>query len=171
MGRRRSKGKESKMTIILYLLSKVKDLNFLLKCYRGLSGQESTCQCRPGFNPWVGKIPWRRKWQPSPVFLRIPWTEEPGGLKSMGSQESVTTEHRHTHTHTQTHTRTFNPPLMDTKLQPFLIPPIWTFYQRAIHSFCCELIQPLITQAGFSSLQPLLANFRGRLLSIVTCLN
>ena len=24
---------------------------------------------RPGFNPWVGKIPWRRKWQPNPVFL------------------------------------------------------------------------------------------------------
>ena len=24
---------------------------------------------RPGFNPWVGKIPWRRKWQPTPVFL------------------------------------------------------------------------------------------------------
>ena len=21
------------------------------------------------FNPWVGKIPWRRKWQPTPVFL------------------------------------------------------------------------------------------------------
>ena len=104
VGRCRSKGKQSKMTIILYWLSKVKDLNFLLKGYRGLprwlSGQESTCQCRPGFSPWVGKIPWRRKWQPSPVFLRIPWTEEPGGLKSMGSQESDTTEHRHTHTHT-----------------------------------------------------------------------
>ena len=27
-------------------------------------------QCRrPGFNPWVGKIPWRRKWQPTPVSL------------------------------------------------------------------------------------------------------
>ena len=27
-------------------------------------------QCRrPGFNPWVRKIPWRRKWQPTPVFL------------------------------------------------------------------------------------------------------
>ena len=27
-------------------------------------------QCRrPGFNPWVGKIPWRRKWQPTAVFL------------------------------------------------------------------------------------------------------
>ena len=24
---------------------------------------------RPGFNPWVRKIPWRRKWIPTPVFL------------------------------------------------------------------------------------------------------
>ena len=32
---------------------------------RWLSGKESTCQCRRhGFDPWVGKIPWRRKWQP-----------------------------------------------------------------------------------------------------------
>ena len=37
---------------------------------RWLSGKESTCQCkRHGFNPWVGKIPWSRKWQPSLVFL------------------------------------------------------------------------------------------------------
>ena len=38
---------------------------------------------------WVGEIPWRRKWQPTPVFLpgkKIPWTEEPGGLQSMGLQ-------------------------------------------------------------------------------------
>ena len=35
-----------------------------------LSGKESACQCgRCGFSPWVGKIPWRRKWQPTPVFL------------------------------------------------------------------------------------------------------
>ena len=27
-------------------------------------------QCRgPGFDPWVGKIPWRRKWEPTPIFL------------------------------------------------------------------------------------------------------
>ena len=27
-------------------------------------------QCgRPGFDPWVGKIPWSRKWHPTPVFL------------------------------------------------------------------------------------------------------
>ena len=33
---------------------------------------------------WVGKIPWRRKWQPNPVFLpgESPWTEEPGRLRS-----------------------------------------------------------------------------------------
>ena len=35
-----------------------------------LSGKESTCQCRRlRFNSWVGKIPWRRKWQPTAVFL------------------------------------------------------------------------------------------------------
>ena len=34
------------------------------------SGKESTCQCkRCGFTPWVWKIPWRRKWQPTPVYL------------------------------------------------------------------------------------------------------
>ena len=35
-----------------------------------LSGKESACQCRRrGFNPWVGQISWRRKWQPTPGFL------------------------------------------------------------------------------------------------------
>ena len=34
------------------------------------SGKESTCQCRrPGFDPWAKKIPCRRKWQLTPVFL------------------------------------------------------------------------------------------------------
>ena len=41
-----------------------------------------------GFNSWAGKISWRTKWQPTPVFLpgRIPRTEKPGRLQSMGSQ-------------------------------------------------------------------------------------
>ena len=35
-----------------------------------LSGKESTCQCRRHwFDPWVGKLPWGRKWPPTPVFL------------------------------------------------------------------------------------------------------
>ena len=35
--------------------------------------KEHACQCRKhkrrGFDPWVGKIPWRKAWQPTPVFL------------------------------------------------------------------------------------------------------
>ena len=40
---------------------------------RWRSGKESACQCRRckrlRFSPWVGKIPWRKKWQPTPAFL------------------------------------------------------------------------------------------------------
>ena len=57
-----------------------------------LSGKESACKAGDGFSPWVGKIPWRRAWQPTPVFLpgESPWTEEPGKLQSMGSQRLST---------------------------------------------------------------------------------
>ena len=55
------------------------------------SGKESSCRCRrcrrPGFDPWVGKIPWSRKWQPTPVFLPgKSHGQEPGGLQSVGLQ-------------------------------------------------------------------------------------
>ena len=34
----------------------------------GVVGKKPTCQCRRlGFDPWVGSIPWRRKWQPNPL--------------------------------------------------------------------------------------------------------
>ena len=47
-----------------------------------LSGKEYACQCRrPVFDPWVGKILWRSKWQPTPVFL--PGT--PHGQRSLAS--------------------------------------------------------------------------------------
>ena len=73
-----------------------------------LSGQESAWQCkrrrRCGFAPWVGKIPWRRKWQPTPVFL-------PGeshaqrslvGCSPWGQKKSwtwLTIQQTHIHTH------------------------------------------------------------------------
>ena len=56
---------------------------------------------RPGFDPWVGKIPWRRKRQPTPVLL-------PGkshgwrslvGYSPRGRKESDTTERLHFHFH------------------------------------------------------------------------
>ena len=61
----------------------------------GASGQEPACQFRRhkrcGFNSWVGKIRWRRTWQPTPVScLENPMEEEPGGLQSMGSQSDAT---------------------------------------------------------------------------------
>ena len=49
----------------------------------GTSGKESTCQCRRHqrleFNPWIRKIPWRKLWQPIPVFL----PGESRGLRSL----------------------------------------------------------------------------------------
>ena len=36
----------------------------------GANGKKPACRCRRcGFDPWVGKISWRRAWQPTPVFL------------------------------------------------------------------------------------------------------
>ena len=39
----------------------------------GANGIEPACQCRRckrhRFNPWLGKIPWRRAWKSTPVFL------------------------------------------------------------------------------------------------------
>ena len=47
-----------------------KRLIYIAFCF---PGEESTCQCRRHgsfrFEPWVGKIPWSKKWQPTPVFL------------------------------------------------------------------------------------------------------
>ena len=61
---------------------------------RGLSGKEPICQFRrhkrPGFDSWVGKIPWRRAWQPIPVFLKEnphgqrAWQATPIGLWRVG---------------------------------------------------------------------------------------
>ena len=48
---------------------------------------------RPGFNSWVGKIPWRRVWLATPVFLpeESTGTEEPG-YSPWVPKESDTTE-------------------------------------------------------------------------------
>ena len=51
----------------------------------GMSGKESIWRCRRcGFNPWVGKIPWRRAWPPTPVFLPgDPMDCSPPGLSEL----------------------------------------------------------------------------------------
>ena len=57
--------------------------------------KESTCQCRRyKFYPWVGKIPWRRKWQPTPVSLpgKSHGRRSLVGCSPWGRKESGTTE-------------------------------------------------------------------------------
>ena len=75
-----------------------RDLVYIHLFPGGASGKEPACQRtrskRCGFDPWVGKIPWRRAWQPTAVFL-------PGethgqrslvGYSSWGCKESDITE-------------------------------------------------------------------------------
>ena len=64
----------------------MKILISVIKTLGGSDGKESACSAEdPG---WVGKILWRREWQPAPVFLpgESHGQEEPGGLQTMGSQ-------------------------------------------------------------------------------------
>ena len=64
----------------------------------GASGKEPACQCRrhkrSGFDPWGGKVPWRRAWQPTPVFLPGESREQTSlaGYSSQRRTESDTTE-------------------------------------------------------------------------------
>ena len=80
----------------------------------GASGKEPTCQCkrfkRCRFDPWAWKIPWRRAWEPTPVFL-------PG--ESHGQKSPVATVHGVTQSQTR---------------QKQLSTP--TIYWRDFHCFC-----------------------------------
>ena len=59
---------------------------------------------RCGFDPWVWKIPWRRAWQPTPVFLPGESHRQKSleGYSLQGQKESDTTEATE-HTHTGKH--------------------------------------------------------------------
>ena len=60
-----------------------------------LSGKEPACQCRRcGFDPWVGKNPWRRQWQLTPIFLPGESHRQRSlvGYSLWGRKESDTTE-------------------------------------------------------------------------------
>ena len=68
--------------------------------------KEPTCWCkrhrRPRFDPWVSKIPWRRKWRPTPAFLpgESCGQRRRAGCSSWGHAESDTTGAVRTHTPT-----------------------------------------------------------------------
>ena len=77
--------KESMMEVLLMSLYCLKPSQAVL-VVNNLPANAADTRC--WFDPWVGKIPWRRAWQRTPALLpgESPWTEEPGGLQSMGSQ-------------------------------------------------------------------------------------
>ena len=64
----------------------------------GASGKEPACQCKKSkrhvFHPWAEKIPWRMKWQPTPVFLpgESHGQRSLAGFSPCGHKESDTTE-------------------------------------------------------------------------------
>ena len=81
--------------------------------FPGSAVKESACQCRRhkrrGYNPWVGKILWRRKWQPTLVFLPRKFHGQKSlvGHNPQGHKVLDKTQHAcacmHTHTYTHIH--------------------------------------------------------------------
>ena len=77
------------------------------------SGKEFTCQYRGfrrhGLDPWVRKIPWRREWLPTPVFLPGEFYRQRSlaGYRSC-SCNRVRHDWAHTQTHTHTHTHNYS---------------------------------------------------------------
>ena len=83
-----------------------------------VSDKESACLCRRcGFDTWVGKVPWRRKWQPTLVFLpgKSQWQRSLANYNPRShervrhdlatKQQKQYPLYTHTHTHTHTHTQ------------------------------------------------------------------
>ena len=79
-------------------------------------GEESACNAeRPGFDPSVGKIPWKREWHPTPLFLpeefhgqRRLAVHSPQDCKDLDTTEQLTC----THTHVQTLRLSFSKPAL-----------------------------------------------------------
>ena len=75
-------------------LTPKKDVLFIIGEWNAKVGSQETSgvigklglECRrPGFNPWIGKIPWRRKWQPTPLLL----PGESHGQRSLAGYTSI----------------------------------------------------------------------------------
>ena len=111
---------------------------------RSASGKESAHQRgrhkRRGLGPWMGQIPWRRAWQPTPVFVpgESPWTEEPGRLQPMGSQRAG---HNRATKHSTAQYR--QPPV---NRQTELIWEVWRVHSQLMELFQCNQVRKTIIQ-------------------------
>ena len=94
-------------------------------------------QCRrPQFDPWVGKIPWRREWLPTPVFLPGEFHGDRSlvGYSSWSHKELDTTEWL---THTHTHTYSFKSSLYKWLKQPFRYQEPWLLRMHCDRTLYC----------------------------------
>ena len=94
----------------------------------GTRGKEHACQCRrlkrPGFYPWVRKIPWQRAWQPTPVFL-------PGGTHRQKSLVGYSPQGRKELDLALTHNKMWRlSPVSLKKGKPFFV-SLWHAYHSA----------------------------------------
>ena len=100
----------------------------------GSDSKEIHLQCeRPGFDPWVGKILWRRAWQPTPIFLpgESLWTKGLAGYSSWGSQRAGlnwVTRHSTAHVTAVPPTQPGNVPLDSPEMIPGAVLHEWTTF-------------------------------------------
>ena len=89
-----SKQIQETIQLFLYQISEFKLVAQTVKSLPAMQESQVRSLCQED------KIPWRRKWLPTPVFLsgEFPWTEESGGLQSMGWQRVAHNWATNTHT-------------------------------------------------------------------------
>ena len=132
-------------------------------------GKESSC------NSWIRKIPWRRKWQPTPSILawKISWTEKPGRLQSMGFQSWTWLNDWHFHFQA-------NFLYLRNKLDlhtvllgwsPSICTELLVFYMQSITQYSLHLLFHLISQfSTFLHVSALASSWLSRWVSWPPCL-
>ena len=124
----------------------------------------------PGFNPWVGKIPWTRTQQPAPLFLPGESLRQRSlaGYGPQGRKESDMTEglSMHTHTHTHTHTiLTVFPtlhPLIKHLRKSCTLSPLKSIPEMPLsplHSYFQMLHSPIILSSNHQPSAKMTSNF------------
>ena len=146
--------------VILLMFSNSVSVSSLLGLPRWLSGKESTCQCRRcSQETWIQSLgrqdPLEKGMATHPSILawRIIWTEEPGGLQSMGSESQTRLSARtraHTHTHTHTHISSLLGSLSESLRCPVLYSCTTLWYYHLLkdfflilHEICYNIVSAL----------------------------
>ena len=117
-------------------------------------GKKLACQCRRhkrrSFNLWVGKIPWSRKWQPTPVFLpgKFHGQRNLVGYSAWGRKEWYNWAHTHTHTHTHRGLKSFLSFLVSGEISP-----VFSCFFNLTSCPCHQVSVQILLQVGLHELR------------------